>query len=156
MPEDNPYVAPQSQIVPPPPLPSDQVAKALTGLQYPLTLSFKILALTTQANVTDASGRTVLHTKQKFFKFKEHVEIFADSTRSTRLADIKTNKVIDSPRYSMKPLSNSSTRPKQKSLEPQQQPASSLPSPQTLPDKALIETRLQTATKAKAEFWRNP
>ncbi len=102
MEHENPYAAPQSQVSPPPPLPNDEVAKALSGLQYPLTLSFKILALTTQANVTDAAGRTVLHTKQKFFKFKEHVEIFTDSTRSTGLADIRTNKVIDwSARYFM-------------------------------------------------------
>lgn len=102
MPEDNPYATPVSSAAPPPPLPNDQVAKALSGLQYPLTLSFKILALTTQANVTDATGRTVLHTKQKFFKFKEHVEIFTDSSRTTRLADIRTNKVIDwSARYFM-------------------------------------------------------
>jgi hypothetical protein len=42
----------------------------------------------------------VLYTKQKMFKFREHVEIFTDSTRSTLLAEIKANKVIDwSARY---------------------------------------------------------
>ena len=93
---DNPYAPPAV----PPALPSDDIARALQGLQYPLKLSFKIMALASQATMVDASGRTVLYTKQKLLKFREHVEIFTDSTRSTRLADIHANKVIDwSARY---------------------------------------------------------
>ncbi|GAA5131174.1 hypothetical protein JIN84_06400 [Luteolibacter yonseiensis] len=88
----------------PPPLPShpatDDISRQLQGIQYPLTLSFKVLALASQATVTDATGRTVLYTKQKMFKFREHVEIWTDSSQGTRLADIKANKVIDwSARY---------------------------------------------------------
>lgn len=95
----NPYTAPQSSVAPPP-MPSDSIARALSGLQYPLRLSFKILAFASQATVTDATGRTVLYTKQKLLKFKEHVEIFTDDTRSALLAEIKANKVIDwSARY---------------------------------------------------------
>jgi hypothetical protein len=80
---------------------ADDIARQLSGIQYPLRLSFKILALASQASVTDTSGKTVLYTKQKMFKFREHVEIFTDNTRATRLAEIKANKVIDwSARYS--------------------------------------------------------
>lgn len=80
---------------------TDDIARQLSGIQYPLQLSFKILALASQANVTDAVGKTLLHTKQKMFKFREHVEIFTDKTRATRLAEIKADKVIDwSARYS--------------------------------------------------------
>jgi hypothetical protein len=94
--DNNPYATPAT----PPALPKDSISQQLQGLQYPLTLSFKILALASQATVTDASGRTILYTKQKIFKFREHVEIFTDKTRTTRLADIKANKVIDwSARY---------------------------------------------------------
>ncbi len=97
MDETNPYAPPAET---PPPFPVDSLSKQLVGLQYPLTLSFKILALASQATVTDASGRTVLYTKQKLFKFREHVEIYTDKTRATRLAEIKSNKVIDwSARY---------------------------------------------------------
>lgn len=93
---DNPYAPPAV----PPVLPTDDISRALQGLQYPLRLSFKLLALASQATMTDASGRTVLYTKQKLLKFKEHVEIFTDFTRTTRLADIRANKVIDwSARY---------------------------------------------------------
>jgi hypothetical protein len=92
----NPYAPP---VVPATPA-TDDISRQLHGLQYPLTLSFKILALASQATVTDASGRTVLYTRQKLLKFKEHVEIWTDNSQSTRLADIKANKVIDwSARY---------------------------------------------------------
>jgi hypothetical protein len=94
---DNPYAPPLSS---PPPVPKDSISRQLAGIQYPLQLSFKILALANQTTVTDASGRTVLYTKQKLLKFREHVEIFTDNTRATRLAEIKANKVIDwSARY---------------------------------------------------------
>ncbi len=79
---------------------TDDIIVKLADLQYPLQLSFKLLALASQATVTDAAGRTILHTKQKMFKFREHVEIFTDQSKATLLAEIKTNKVIDwSARY---------------------------------------------------------
>lgn len=94
--QPNPYA--------PPPIPAfpatDDISRQLQGIQYPLTLSFKVLALASQATVTDATGRTVLYTKQKMFKFREHVEIWTDNSQATRLAEIKANKVIDwSARY---------------------------------------------------------
>lgn len=79
---------------------TDDLSLKLSGVRYPLQLSFKILALASQATVTDATGNTVLYTKQKMFKFREHVEIFTDKTQATKLADIHANKVIDwSARY---------------------------------------------------------
>lgn len=79
---------------------TDEISRQLQGIQYPLSLSFKILALASQATVTDANGRTVLYTKQKLFKFREHVEIWTDKSRGTKLADIKANRMIDwSARY---------------------------------------------------------
>lgn len=88
----------------PPPIPAipagDDISRQLQGIQYPLTLSFKILALASQATVTDASGRTILYTRQKMFKFREHVEIWTDKSQGTRLAEIKANQMIDwSARY---------------------------------------------------------
>jgi hypothetical protein len=79
---------------------TDDISRQLEGIRYPLTLSFKILAFASQATVTDADGRTILYTKQKLLKFREHVEIWTDDSRGTRLAEIKANKVIDwSARY---------------------------------------------------------
>lgn len=93
---DNPYAPPTQPAV----AESDDIARQLNGLVYPLNLTFKLLALASQATVSDAAGRTVLYTRQKLLKFKEHVEIWTDSTQATRLADIKANKIIDwSARY---------------------------------------------------------
>jgi hypothetical protein len=93
----NPYSPP-----PIPPIPAtDDISRQLQGIRYPVTLSFKILALASQATVTDANGRTILYTKQKLFKFREHVEIWTDPSQGTRLAEIKADRVIDwSARYS--------------------------------------------------------
>ena len=96
MDQTNPYSPPPLSSIPA----TDDLSRQLQGIQYPLTLSFKVLALASQATVTDATGRTVLYTKQKMFKFREHVEIWTDKSQGTRLAEIKANKVIDwSARY---------------------------------------------------------
>lgn len=51
-------------------------------------------------DVVDLTGRSVLHAKQKLFKFKEHIEIFTDATQTTKLADIRADRIIDwSARY---------------------------------------------------------
>jgi hypothetical protein len=95
---DHPYALPVSSSVPP--IANDDIARQLAGIRYPLKLSFKILAFASQVTVTDANGRTVLYTKQKLLKFREHVEIFTNDARSTLLAEIKADKVIDwSARY---------------------------------------------------------
>ncbi len=92
----NPYAPPAIPIAPA----TDDISRQLHGIRYPLTLSFKVLALASQATVTDATGRTILYTKQKLFKFREHVEIWTDKSQGTRLADIKANQMIDwSARY---------------------------------------------------------
>lgn len=69
-------------------------------MQYPLTLSFKILALAPQITVTDATGKTVCYVKQKLFKLKENIQVFSDASRSEQIATIAANKIIDwSARY---------------------------------------------------------
>jgi hypothetical protein len=94
--EPNPYAPPGHAAIPL----TDDISRQLDGIQYPLTLSFKLFAFAKQATVTDATGRTVLYTREKMFKFREHVEIFTDSSQATRLADIRANKLIDwSARY---------------------------------------------------------
>jgi uncharacterized protein YxjI len=64
-------------------------------IQYPLTLSFKILALASQFSVTDANGRVIAWAAQKMFRLKEAVSIFSDSSRTDVLYTIKADRVID-------------------------------------------------------------
>lgn len=69
-------------------------------LNYPLTLSFKILALSPQMSVTDANGKLVAYVKQKLFKLKEAVTVFGDEQQSQVLFKMKADRIIDfSARY---------------------------------------------------------
>lgn len=69
-------------------------------MNYPLQLSFKVVAFAPQLKVTDASGATVCFVRQKLFKLKEAVEIFTDETRREKMCDIRADRMIDfSARY---------------------------------------------------------
>ncbi len=63
--------------------------------QYPLQLSFKILAIARQLSVTDATGMLVFYVKQKAFKLKEAVTIFADVEQTIPLYTINADRVLD-------------------------------------------------------------
>lgn len=64
-------------------------------MQYPLSMSFKILALAPQIKVTDATGEEVCYVKQKMLKLKEAVTVFQDSSKQKVLCEIKADRVID-------------------------------------------------------------
>lgn len=69
-------------------------------LNYPLTLSFKIVALAPQISVIDANGNLIAYVKQKLFKLKEAVTVFADQQQTQPLFTLKADRVIDfSARY---------------------------------------------------------
>lgn len=98
----DPYQTPASNPVSPeiPVSTNDLEIPGLSNAQYPLNVSFKILAFAPQLSITDATGRSLIYVKQKLFKFKEKVEIFTDKSKSTKLGTIQANKVIDwSARY---------------------------------------------------------
>lgn len=64
-------------------------------MQYPLQLSFKLLALAPQIYVRDSSGQVRMYVKQKLMKLKEQVTVFADESQTQPLYSIAANKVID-------------------------------------------------------------
>jgi len=64
-------------------------------MNYPLELSFKIIALAPQIRVVDRNGETVCFVRQKLFKLKEAVELFRDDTRREKFADIRADRIID-------------------------------------------------------------
>ena len=69
-------------------------------MNYPLQLSFKHLALTRQISVRDAGGNLVFYVKQKAFKLRESVNVFADAEQTRLLYTISANKILDfSARY---------------------------------------------------------
>jgi uncharacterized protein YxjI len=69
-------------------------------VNYPLTLTFKIVAMAPQLAVTDAHGNLVAYIKQKLFKLKEDVTVFEDEQKTRPAFNMKADKIIDwSPRY---------------------------------------------------------
>jgi len=69
-------------------------------MNYPLNLSFKIVAIAPQIFVTDSQGNSVCYVKQKLFKLKENIQVFSDQNKNRQIASIRANKVIDwSARY---------------------------------------------------------
>jgi hypothetical protein len=69
-------------------------------LSYPLQLSFKVVAIAPQISVTDATGTLLLYVRQKIFKLREAVTVFADREQKQPLYTIGADRVLDfSARY---------------------------------------------------------
>lgn len=64
-------------------------------MNYPLELSFKILAIASQIYVRDANGILIGYVKQKLFKLKEDINVFADEGQTQHLFNIKADRVLD-------------------------------------------------------------
>lgn len=64
-------------------------------MEFPLQLSFKIMALAPQIYVRDASGEVRMYVRQKLMKLKESVTVFADEAQSRPLFHINADRVID-------------------------------------------------------------
>ena len=71
-------------------------------MNYPLSLSFKILALAPQVSVRDATGALKLYVKQKAFKLKEAVTFFGDEQQTQPLFHMAADRILDfSPRFTI-------------------------------------------------------
>jgi uncharacterized protein YxjI len=64
-------------------------------MNFPLSLSFKLLALANQIYIRDANGNLLGYVKQKMFKLKEDINIFADEQQSQMLFNIRADRIID-------------------------------------------------------------
>ena len=75
-------------------------------MRFPLTLRFKTVAVSPQISVTDSSGELVFYVKQKAFKLKEAITVFADTEQTRTLYRIAADRVIDiSARYQIEEAS---------------------------------------------------
>ena len=69
-------------------------------MNYPLKLSFKLLALASQIYIRDSQGNLLGYVKQKLLKLKEDINVFADEHQKALLFNIKADRVVDfSARY---------------------------------------------------------
>lgn len=69
-------------------------------MNYPIDLTFKLLALASQIYIKDANGNLMGYVKQKLLKLKEDINVFSDESQTNVLFNIKADRVIDfSARY---------------------------------------------------------
>lgn len=69
-------------------------------MNYPLKLSFKLIALASQIYIRDSQGNLLGYVKQKLLKLKEDINVFADEQQSRLLFNIRADRMIDfSARY---------------------------------------------------------
>ncbi|MDP9348176.1 MAG: hypothetical protein M3P24_03395 [Gemmatimonadota bacterium] len=64
-------------------------------MKFPLRLTFKKIAIAPQLSVTDAEGTLQLYVRQKLFKLKESVTVFADREQTRPLYSINADRVLD-------------------------------------------------------------
>jgi len=64
-------------------------------MDYPLQLSFKLLALARQISVRDARAQLVFYVRQKALKLKESVTVFGDEGQTLPRYTIQADRVLD-------------------------------------------------------------
>src|SRR5687767_13614299 len=64
-------------------------------MNYPIDFSFKILAIASQIYIRDANGSLMAYVKQKLFKLKEDINVYADENQTQLLFNIKADRVLD-------------------------------------------------------------
>lgn len=64
-------------------------------LHFPITLRMKLLALAPQFYVSDKHDRPIAYVKQKLFKFKEDIRVYANERQDKQLYAIQADRVID-------------------------------------------------------------
>jgi uncharacterized protein YxjI len=67
----------------------------MTNLNFPIQLTFNIGTLSNDFTARDADSRTVAFVKQKLFKLKEDISIYADESKAELLFNIKADRWID-------------------------------------------------------------
>ena len=64
-------------------------------MNYPIDFSFKLLAIASQIYIRNASGSLLAYVKQKLFKLREDINVFADENQTQHLFNIKADRVLD-------------------------------------------------------------
>lgn len=67
----------------------------MSAYRYPLTLTFKIVALAPQVFVRDARGEELLYVHQKLFKLKEAITAYRDHSKAVPVYRIAADRVLD-------------------------------------------------------------
>jgi len=77
-------------------------------LSYPVTATFSILSIGQTVRITDALGSLILYVKQKAFRLKADVVVFADESQTQAVYRIRGDRMMGSVKYA---VSNADGRP---------------------------------------------
>lgn len=64
-------------------------------MNYPLEIKFKLMALAQQLTISDAQGGLLFYVRQKAFKLREAITVFADAEQTRPLYQINAEKILD-------------------------------------------------------------
>ncbi|HMV44878.1 MAG TPA: hypothetical protein PK079_09800 [Leptospiraceae bacterium] len=64
-------------------------------MNFPFRISFKLFAFAPQMRVTDRDKNLIFYVKQKLFKLKESVTVYADETQTKELYKINADRILD-------------------------------------------------------------
>jgi len=64
-------------------------------MNFPLDLRFKLMAISSQITVRDSAGQVCFSVKQKAFKLREAVTVFADEAQTSPVYRIGADRIID-------------------------------------------------------------
>jgi len=64
-------------------------------MNYPVDLTFKLIAIASQIYIRDANGQLLGYVKQKLLKLKEDINVFADEGQTQHLFNIKADRILD-------------------------------------------------------------
>lgn len=67
----------------------------MQDLQFPINFTFKISTFSNDFTATDANGIIVAYVKQKMFKLKEDIQVYADDSKSKVNYNIKADRWLD-------------------------------------------------------------
>jgi uncharacterized protein YxjI len=67
----------------------------MPAFTFPITFLFKISTLANDFTATDAQGQTVAYVRQKLFKLKEAITVYADETKGQVLFQIQADRWLD-------------------------------------------------------------
>lgn len=74
---------------------SELATPAEHPLDFPLTMRMKLLALAPQFYVSDKNNQPIAYVKQKLFKLKEDIRVYANEQQEQQLYAIHADRVID-------------------------------------------------------------
>ncbi|MXV37581.1 hypothetical protein GO491_02640 [Flavobacteriaceae bacterium Ap0902] len=67
----------------------------MKNLKFPIALKFHIATLSNDFSAKDANGNMLAYMRQEMLKLKEHIQIFADSSKKDLQYEIKADRWLD-------------------------------------------------------------